>query len=285
MARFSPQCGPGVHGTAPRGRPTLRHAPAYLPALLLAWPPRAAAEPAATRTVYRCVRDGSVSLASAPEPGSRCTAITYDANAAKLPDLWRLPGAQRGQLYQRQQDGRTVYSTRKLPGSTPVLAFSIPAPPGAKAHAGLGQLGPPRLDVFRTEFQAASRLTGVDESWLRAIAHVESGFDAGAVSPKGAQGVMQLMPDTAAAWQVTDPFNANQSIQAGARELRQLSLAYDGELARVAAAYNAGAGTVAKYGGMPPYAETQAYVAKVLAAGRNLSRRAGEKTAREESRR
>ena len=151
-----------------------------------------------------------------------------------------------------------------LTGSTPVLAYSIPAPPGAKAHAGLGQLGPPRLDVFRAEFQAASRLTGVDESWLRAIAHVESGFDANAVSPKGAQGVMQLMPDTAAAWQVTDPFNANQSIQAGARELRQLSLAYAGELARVAAAYKAGAGTVAKYGGMPPYAETQQYVANVL---------------------
>jgi hypothetical protein len=236
-----------------------------LTALLLAGAAASAAEPAATRTVYRCVRDGSVSLASAPEPGSRCTANTYDANAAKLPDLWRLPGAQRGQLYQRQQDGRTVFSTRKLPGSTPVLAFSIPAPPGAKAHAGLGQLGAPRLDVFRAEFQSASRLTGVDESWLRAIAHVESGFDAGAVSPKGAQGVMQLMPDTAAAWQVTDPFNANQSIQAGARELRQLSLAYDGELARVAAAYNAGAGTVAKYGGMPPYAETQQYVANVLA--------------------
>ena len=236
----------------------------FLPVLMLVASALTAAPPATTRTVYRCVRDGSVSLASAPEPGSRCTAITYDANAAKLPDLWRLPGAQRGQLYQRQQDGRTVYSTRKLPGSTPVLAFSIPAPPGSKAHVGLGKLGPPRLNVFRAEFQAASRLTGVDESWLRAIAHVESGFDAGAVSPKGAQGVMQLMPETAAAWQVTDPHDPNQSIQAGARELRQLSRAYDGELARVAAAYNAGAGTVARYGGLPPYAETQQYVANVL---------------------
>ena len=245
-----------------RRQPTAR---ILVPALLLmAGSALPAAEPAATRTVYRCVRDGSVSLASAPEPGSRCKAISYDANAARLPDLWRVPGVQRGQLYQRQQDGRTVYGTRRLPGATPVLAFSIPAPPGAKAHVGLGKLGPPRLDVFRTEFRAASRLTGVHESWLRAIAHVESGFDASAVSPKGAQGVMQLMPDTAAAWQVTDPFNANQSIQAGARELRQLSLAYDGELARVAAAYNAGAGTVAKYGGIPPYAETQQYVAKVL---------------------
>ena len=244
-----------------------------------------AADPVATRTVHRCVRDGSVSLASAPEPGSRCTPITYDANAAKLPDLWRLPGGQRGQLSQRQQDGRTVYSTRKLPGSTPVLAFSIPAPPGAKAHEGLGNLGPPRLDVFRSEFQAAARLTGVDESWLRAVAHVESGFDANALSPKGAQGVMQLMPDTAAAWQVTDPFNANQSIQAGARELRQLSVAYGGELARVAAAYNAGAGTVAKYGGMPPYAETQRYVAKVLELHETYRAALAEKARTRQSRR
>jgi hypothetical protein len=240
-----------------------------LPALLLvgaaASAAASAAEPAATRTVYRCVRDGSVSLASAPEPGSRCTANTYDANAAKLPDLWRLPGAQRGQLYQRQQDGRTVYSTRKLPGSTPVLAFSVPAPPESTAHRGLGQLGPPRLEVHRAAFRSASRQWRVDEAWLRAIAHVESGFNATAVSSKGAKGVMQLMPETAAAGQVTDPFDPSQSIHAGARELRQLQDAYRGDLSLVAAAYNAGAGTVNKYGGIPPWVETQDYVAKVLA--------------------
>ncbi len=236
-----------------------------IPALLLFTSPLPAAEPAQTRTVYRCLRDGTVSLASAPEPGSRCTAITYDANAAKLPDLWRLPGAQRGQLYQRQQDGRTVYSTRRLPGSTPVLAFSVPAPPESRAHRGLGRLGPPRIDVYRNEFRSAARQWRVDEAWLRAIAHIESGFDATAVSPKGAQGLMQLMPETAAAGQVTDPFNPSQSIHAGARELRQLQDAYRGDLSLVAAAYNAGAGNVKKYGGIPPWAETQDYVANVLA--------------------
>src|SRR5688572_16656662 len=74
------------------------------------------AQPAQTRTVYRCVAGGTVSLATAPEPGSRCKAITFDANAAKLPDLWRVTGAQKGVLYEYTADGRTYLSTRKRPG-------------------------------------------------------------------------------------------------------------------------------------------------------------------------
>ncbi len=220
--------------------------------------------PPPTRTVYRCTRDGTVSLATAPEPGSRCKGITYDANAAKLPDLWGVPGAQRGVLWQREQDGKTVYSTRELPGSVRVLAFSVPAPPGSPAHTGLGNLGPPRWDIYRQPFRDAARLTGVDEAWLRAIAHVESGFAADAVSPKGAVGVMQLMPDTAADYDVTDRTDANQSIQAGARHLRQLIRRYPGDLRKVAAAYNAGAGAVDQYRGVPPYAETLTYVEKAM---------------------
>jgi len=220
---------------------------------------------AETRTVYRCVRDGTVSLSTAPEPGSRCRGITYDANSPKLPDLWQTPGGQQGVLYERQQDGRTVYGTRELPGAMPVLDFVVPAPPDSPAHTGLGRLGPPRLDVYREEFRSAARQSGVDESWLRAVAHIESGFDATAVSPKGAQGVMQLMPETAAGWQVADVFDPAQSILGGARELRQLRDAYGGDLEMVAAAYNAGAGNVARYGGVPPWAETRTYVANVLA--------------------
>ena len=234
------------------------------PALLLVAAALSAAPPEATRTVYRCVRDGSVSLASAPEPGSRCTAITYDANSPKLPDLWQVPGAQRGVLYQRQQDGRTVYSTRELPGSQRVLAYAVPAPPDSPAHAGLGKLGAPQRDIYAEAFRSAARQWRVDEAWLRAIAHVESGFDARALSPKGAQGVMQLMPDTAAAYEVTDPFEANQSIQAGARHLAWLMQRYRRDLPRVAAAYNAGPAAVDEHQGVPPYAETRAYVDKVL---------------------
>ena len=224
----------------------------------------AATTTAATRTVYRCLAGGTVSLATAPEPGSRCTAITFPADSPKLPDLWRTGADQRGILWQRQQDGRTVYSTRELPGSVRVLAFSVPAPPGSKAHAGLGNLGTPRWDVFREPFRDAARSTGVDEAWLRAIAHAESGFDADAESPRGAVGVMQLMPDTAADYEVTDRRDPNQSIHAGARHLRDLIRRYPGDLRKVAAAYNAGASVVDAYDGVPPYVETQAYVEKTL---------------------
>jgi hypothetical protein len=215
------------------------------------------------RVIYRCVRDGSVSLATAPEPGSKCKPQTVDDNAAKLPNLWGINGTQKGTLYERMQDGKAVYSTRKLPGSTPVLAFSVTPPPGAPAHVGLGHVGKPRINVHSELFKAAARSARIDDAWLRAIAHAESDLQADAVSNKGAQGIMQLLPATAVEYQVKDPFSAAQSIQGGARYLGALLRRYKGDRRLAAAAYNAGIGTVARYGGIPPYAETQAYVAKV----------------------
>ncbi|MBF6025014.1 lytic transglycosylase domain-containing protein [Lysobacter niastensis] len=232
-------------------------------AALLVLPIAVVAFDADARTVYRCVRDGTVSLATAPEPGSQCAAREIDDNAVKLPNLWGAMGVVNGTLYERQQDGRTVYSTRKLPGSVKVLAFTVKTPPGEPAHPGLGRIGRPQLDRYPTQFRAAAKATGVDDAWLRAIAHAESGFDSAAVSPKGAQGVMQLMPQTSREYGVTDPFSSEQSISAGARHLKLLLRRYGGDLMLAAAAYNAGIGAVTRYGGVPPYAETQAYVAKV----------------------
>ena len=221
--------------------------------------------PTQARTVYRCQRDGTVSLATAPEPGSKCKAVEIDDNAAKLPNLWGNIGKHSGVLYERWQDGRIVYSTRNLPGSVEVLKFTVQTPEAAQAHAGLGNMGPPRLDAHAPQFAAAAKASGVEDAWLRAIAHVESGFDAKALSPKGAQGVMQLMPETAARYGVKDPFAAEQSIDGGAKLLRDLMKRYAGDLTLVAAAYNAGIGTVERYGGVPPYAETRDYIARVLA--------------------
>ena len=218
------------------------------------------------RTVYRCERDGTVSLATAPEPGSRCKAREIADDAVKLPNLWGALGVVSGTLYERQQDGKTVYSTRNLPGSVKVLSFTVQTPPGEPAHAGLGEVGRPRLDRHARQFQLAARKTGVEDAWLRAIAHAESGFDEKAISPKGAQGVMQLMPQTARDYGVSKPFDAGQSIDAGARLLRALLLRYHGDFTLAAAAYNAGVGTVTRYGGVPPYRETQAYIAKVQPA-------------------
>ncbi len=218
---------------------------------------------AQARVIYRCVRDGTVSLSTAPEPGSKCTAQTVDDNAAKLPNLWGVNGTQKGTLYERELDGKLVYSTRNLPGSRPVLSFTVTPPPGASAHVGLGKVGTPRTKVHADTFKAAARANKIDDAWLRAVAHAESDFQADAVSPKGAQGIMQLLPATAREYRVRDPFSATQSIQGGARFLGSLLRRYKGDRRLAAAAYNAGIGTVTRYKGIPPYAETQAYVEKV----------------------
>lgn len=217
------------------------------------------------RTVYRCLRDGSVSLATAPEPGSRCVEKHIEDDAVKLPNLWGSLGVVNGTLYEREQDGALVYGTRKLPGSTPVLSFTVVTPPGEPAHVGLGDAGRPLLDRYATQFRTAARKHDVEDAWLRAIAHAESGFDARAVSPKGAQGVMQLMPETARSYGVTDAYSPVQSIDAGARHLHALLRRYGGDFTLAAAAYNAGVGAVARFGGVPPYRETRNYIAKVQA--------------------
>lgn len=217
------------------------------------------------RTVYRCVRSGTVSLSTAPEPGSKCEAKQIEDGTAKAPNLWGSMGVFSGTLYQREQDGVMVYGTRKLPGATVYLKFTVETPPGEPAHPGLGKVGKPRLDLYAKQFKAASKATGVEDAWLRSIAHAESGFDANALSPKGAQGVMQLMPEVSKEYGVVDPYSSAESINAGAKHLKGLLKRYKNDLTLVAAAYNAGIGAVTRYKGVPPYAETQAYVEKVQA--------------------
>ena len=239
----------------------MRHRSVFLLIVLCA-----ATGAADARTVYRCVRDGTVSLATVREPGSKCEAKTIDDHAAMLPNLWGNLGVFSGTLYEWQApDGSMVYTTRRLPGATPYLKFTVETPKGSPAHEGLGKVGKPRLDMHATVFRKAAKARKIDDAFLRAIAHAESGFDREAVSPKGAQGLMQLMPDVQGDYGVTDPFDPAQSIDAAARHLRGLLARYKGNYALAAAAYNAGIGTVTKYGGVPPYAETIAYVAKVQA--------------------
>ena len=222
--------------------------------------------PADARTVYRCVRAGTVSLATAPEPGSRCEAKIIDDNVAMVPNLWGNLGVFSGTLYEwKAADGAVLYTTRQLPGATPYLKFTVETPKASPAHEGMGKVGAPRLGVHAKAFRAAAKANKLDDAFLRAVAHAESGFDAAAVSAKGAQGVMQLMPDVQKEYGVSKPFEAAQSINGGARYLRALLRRYKGDFTLAAAAYNAGIGAVARYGGVPPYRETQAYVGKVRA--------------------
>jgi hypothetical protein len=113
-------------------------------------------------------------------------------------------------------------------------------------------------------FKQASEAYGVDLEFLKAVARAESNFNPNAKSSAGAMGIMQLMPSTAEALDVKDPYNAYENIMGGAKMLSGLLAKYNGDKSLALAAYNAGSGNVAKYGGIPPFTETQNYVKKVL---------------------
>lgn len=113
-------------------------------------------------------------------------------------------------------------------------------------------------------FEEAADQYGVDANLLKAIGKAESGFNSSIVSSAGAIGVMQLMPGTAKSLGVKDPYDAQQNIMGGAKYISQLLNQYNGNVRLALAAYNAGPGNVAKYGGVPPFKETQNYVNRVL---------------------
>ncbi len=119
--------------------------------------------------------------------------------------------------------------------------------------------------------QKASDKYKVDYSLVKAVIKAESNFNHKAVSPKGAQGLMQLMPKTASTLQVKDSFEPESNIEGGVKYLRYLMNVYNGHLPLALAAYNAGEKAVARYGGIPPYAETQGYVRRVMALYKQYS--------------
>jgi soluble lytic murein transglycosylase-like protein len=116
--------------------------------------------------------------------------------------------------------------------------------------------------------QAAERFS-IDPDLIRSVIRAESNFNPKAVSSAGARGLMQLMPATASGLGVSDPFDPQENIYGGAKLLRQLLNRYDGQVEIALAAYNAGPGAVDRYGGIPPYRETQVYVSRVLQYLRN----------------
>ncbi len=119
------------------------------------------------------------------------------------------------------------------------------------------------LNDYNDEIRAAAAHNGISEALLRAVIHAESAFNPRALSYKGAQGLMQLMPGTANDLGVTDAFDIDQNIRGGAAYLAQLLRDFGGNVSLAAAAYNAGEAAVRKYNGVPPYDETQVYVKRV----------------------
>lgn len=120
------------------------------------------------------------------------------------------------------------------------------------------------LPPLQQVVDAASDRHQIDADLINSMIHAESSFNPRARSPKGAQGLMQLMPQTASRLGVSDPYNPEANVDGGTRYLRDLLENYDHDLVKALAAYNAGPGPVARYGGVPPYHETRAYVARVI---------------------
>jgi len=141
---------------------------------------------------------------------------------------------------------------------TPAAAATTDTPATTGAGAGTGASTP-----YAAEIDAAAAKYNVDPALLRGLIRQESNFNANATSPAGARGLTQLMPGTAAALGV-DPSVPAQAIEGGAKYLRQQLDRFGNDPAKALAAYNAGPGAVQRYGGVPPYAETQNYVRKVM---------------------
>jgi transglycosylase-like protein with SLT domain len=138
-----------------------------------------------------------------------------------------------------------------VPPATPILE-SVPLPVSTSGSVG----------SYDELIDKTSAMYSVPSNLVRAMIEVESGFDERAVSRTGAKGLMQLMPETARRFNVDDPFDARQNIEGGVRYLRQLLDQFPLKLA--VAAYNAGENAVRRFRGVPPYAETRGYVARVL---------------------
>lgn len=151
----------------------------------------------------------------------------------------------------------TVSSTQ----STETAALSVPSSDAQSVSASFSASSATDLDAY---FEEAAQKYNVDVKLLKAIAHAESNYNPNATSSSGAMGVMQLMPSTAKSLGITDAYNARDNIMGGAKVISDHLSRYDGDLSLALAAYNAGSGNVAKYGGVPPFTETQNYIKKVL---------------------
>ena len=185
--------------------------------------------------------------------------------AAIVSVLLLLPALAVAQVYKWvDEDGIVTYSNVAPPENSDfdVLRFPCYAS-DPKCRSVAWEKVPLNTRSYANAIRFAAKTNAVDESLIRAIIHAESAYQADAVSPKGAQGLMQLMPATQAELDVSDPFDPEQNIQGGAVYLAQLLDQFKGDVDLAAAAYNAGPSAVNQYRGVPPYDETREYVRRI----------------------
>lgn len=168
--------------------------------------------------------------------------------------------AVQAQIYTRRSASGVVEATN-VPDSSD-YRLTYPGK-GVVIHSRAYKLRPSYNGEFNHHIAAAATAHGVSVDLVRAVIQVESDFDQLAVSSKGAQGLMQLMPFTARRFGVSDPFDPRQNIFGGVRYLRFLLDLFQGNVALAVAGYNSGENAVLRYGGIPPYKETRTYVEKV----------------------
>ena len=156
-------------------------------------------------------------------------------------------------------DGRRIFSNAGDIANSPASPSPAPEPGTRLRIRGKGR---PPVGIGRL-IDRIARKHGMDPELVKAVARVESNYNARAISPKGALGVMQLMPETAKRFGVADAYDPAQNIEGGIRYLKFLRDRFPGNLSLVLAAYNAGENAVRKHGGIPPYRETRGYVHKI----------------------
>lgn len=160
---------------------------------------------------------------------------------------------------------RTTVVVKALPVSAGLpKAAEVPAAQASKPVATVGEI-----------IEKTAREYDLDPLLVHAVIQVESAFNVNAVSPKGAEGLMQLIPSTARRFGVRNSFNAEENIRGGVRYLKHLSQLFNNDLRLTLAAYNAGEGAVSKYNWIPPYPETQNYVYQVAKLYGQARRAAG----------
>ena len=211
---------------------------------------------------------GRCRVAEAPEEG-RETMKAHPIALVLLLAALSAPAAARADIYRFEDPEGTVHFT-DAPMDKRFKVFMRDIKKDKRLRTAFKLPGYARNPAeFEPIINSCSREFGVDCSLIKAVIHAESGYNPNAVSPKGAQGLMQLMPKTAQGLKVADCLNPSDNIRGGVRYLRFLLDTFKGNETLALAAYNSGLSNVAKYGGIPPFPETREYVAKVLSYRNN----------------